>query len=534
MKKSFAFYGFLLLAQIGFAQPEPIPQKQFLDINNIKAAFYSAGDIGWNQVNDPQFEVPKGSGHHTLFAANLWLGGIDQLNQLHLAAQTYRQNGTDFWPGPLKTTDGTIDSSTKVLFDYVWKINKTTIDSFILWYNQPACIPSYSIPASISSWPAHGNVSQGYSQNLAPFTDVNGDGFYSPSDGDYPLIKGDQALYFIYNDNYRTHTESGAAALKVEIHGMAYAYACTDSVLNNTVFTDYKIINRNSVQLDSMYIGLWADLELGEYSDDALGCDISRNCFYTYNLDNMDGNYGTHPPSQGMVILEAPSIKPLSGFITYQNDFNTAQGNPATPLDYYSYLKSIWKDGSPITYGGSGYLTGAPTNYMFSGTSDVSATTEWKNTSFADYRAISSSGPFTLDQGQEVNYKVAYVFGRDYSSTASNLSSVDIMLDRVDSLRNRFSNGQLNTCTSVLTSERKIAESHIQIFPNPTQSKVTISNSKQISSVQLYDVNLKQIDVPFTKSEREIVIDISAIRTGMYVFKVCSGETTEFFRVIKQ
>jgi len=36
----------------------------------------------------------------------------------------------------------------------------------------------------------------GQSEKIAPFYDNNNDGIYDPMAGDYPQIKGDQALFF--------------------------------------------------------------------------------------------------------------------------------------------------------------------------------------------------------------------------------------------------------------------------------------------------------------------------------------------------
>ena len=48
-----------------------------------------------------RYEIPKGSGKHSMFAGALWIGGYDDNGQLKVAGQTYRQSGTDYWPGPL-------------------------------------------------------------------------------------------------------------------------------------------------------------------------------------------------------------------------------------------------------------------------------------------------------------------------------------------------------------------------------------------------------------------------------------------------
>ncbi len=85
----------------------------YLDINNVKARFNSAGDKFWDMTSKAEFEVPKGSGASSLFAGSIWIGGYDAGHQLKMAAQTYRQTGNDFWPGPLTST-ASINSATSI------------------------------------------------------------------------------------------------------------------------------------------------------------------------------------------------------------------------------------------------------------------------------------------------------------------------------------------------------------------------------------------------------------------------------------
>ena len=60
------------------------------------------------------------------------MGGLDDQGDLHIAAQSYRQSGDDYWPGPLDTLSGLADSVSNSIYDNVWKIDKSTIDTFRL------------------------------------------------------------------------------------------------------------------------------------------------------------------------------------------------------------------------------------------------------------------------------------------------------------------------------------------------------------------------------------------------------------------
>src|SRR3954470_9687600 len=107
-----------------------------LDINNIRARLMTGGDMWWdNGTSEARYEVPKGSRKNSLFAGSVWIGGYDQQGQLKVAAQTYRQSGNDYWPGPLDDA-ANIDASTCNEWDRFWKINREDINRFRELKNQ--------------------------------------------------------------------------------------------------------------------------------------------------------------------------------------------------------------------------------------------------------------------------------------------------------------------------------------------------------------------------------------------------------------
>jgi hypothetical protein len=199
MKKAFT----ILLLGISFQAISQGTQTtgtatEVLDVTNIKPTFLSDGDLFHDlQNNNPQipnwynqgFEVPRGSGKHTMFSGALWIGGKDATGQLYVSQQTYRQ-GTPpeagYWPGPIGNVHNPAHTAK---YDKLWKVSKTEIQQHIANYKKPA----YTMPAAIATWPGNGNAANGEAARLAPFADLNNDGLYSPNQGEYPVIKGDQA-----------------------------------------------------------------------------------------------------------------------------------------------------------------------------------------------------------------------------------------------------------------------------------------------------------------------------------------------------
>jgi len=445
----------LCLPLLTVAQQTPSGMQDALDINGVNTSV-GPGAMFWD-LADAKYEVPKGSGIHSIFAHDLWIGGVDNGGQLRLAAQTYRQGGSDYWPGPVSDSiyHNDVDMAN---YDRVWKVDKTEIDYHIANYNNG----TYVMPNAIENWPAHGDVSMGQAPNLAPFIDVDNDGQYIPLNGDYPDIMGDQTVYIIKNDVGDIHTESGGEQIGLEIHMMFYAYRCDNyPELNHTVFVKTTLFNRGNHNLNNTYIGTWTDIDLGFYLDDYVGCNVDLNLSYTYNGDNADTaygfstgggyGYGFNPPAQGLVYLNGTMDK----FVYYNNDA-TVIGNPSSAPDYYKYLRGIWRDNLPMTYGGDGHGggNGATTNqcnYMFPDNTDINFSTPWTEVTAgnvpSDRRYLHSNGPFNFSANTSYSLEYAFVFAWD--STNTNGGSVPLLFNYTQNIQDFYDGVLPMPCSNI-------------------------------------------------------------------------------------
>ena len=456
-------YGFVLTST---AQLPPISH---CSANNVYTTILGDGSyMIIQQENElggypcPTWEVPAGSGKQTIFQHSLWFGGLDADDTLHLAAYRFGQMGKDYWSGPLKTTDASTDLMTVLQYHHVWTLTREEIDSFIAHHGEAG----FETPEDILTWPAHGEGDQ--AQNLAPFVDTDGDGHYNPEAGDYPDIKGDQCLFFIFNDNFEEHGDSGGRSIGLEIHAMVYAYdAPDDEPLNNTVFFNYKFFNRSTNDYHDVYLGLWTDWDIGYMNDDYVGCDVQRNSCFGYNGLPEDGTgepyaYGDNPPVQVLTVLAGPYTDAnerlgMTGFI-YHNNYSGGNGDPSEPEEYYNYMQSIWKNGQPMLYGGDGYSNGTldlPCKYMFPGDSDpdnigtngiqpegygtngVYWTEEQCGNNPYDRRGLASVGPFSFPAGemQELDYVMITVWKNESQSAMERKGEF------IDHIRTLFGNG---------------------------------------------------------------------------------------------
>ena len=204
-----------------------------LDLNNINAKI-GFRSLFKSENPDGGFEAPKGSNRHSFYAANLWLSGKNQ-DSIYANVQTF--GNTNFIITESEERAGPIMDSVYYNFGYdekwdrVWKVNFSDIINHHANWDKP----TYVVPQVFLDWPAHGDTTKGQAFYLAPFVDNNGDGIYNPYDGDFPKIKGQQAVYFIYNDERITTMSS--RPMSSEVHGMAYAYNCvSDSAIKQYNF----------------------------------------------------------------------------------------------------------------------------------------------------------------------------------------------------------------------------------------------------------------------------------------------------------
>lgn len=571
-----------------------------LDINNTHALFHSNGLIGLDKTtNTAHFFVPWVSGASPLFSAGLWVAGMAPDNTVHTAGQLYDADGFDYAPGPLTLGDASITPQTSFAYDRVWKITRQQIEQHQAYFDclaDPNCdmaaaFPNgYTTPVELYAWPAMGDVSAGQAQYLAPFNDRNGDGAYDPDDGDTPCVPGDQALFMIFNDKLAPHTASNGMPIGLEVHATPFAYtSLSDHVIDKTVFVRYRIINRGTVPLSNCFIGLFNDFDLGCPDDDFIGTDVGRNMIYVYNWDENDQactgapGYGTPPPAFGLTVLKGPLLDAngaddaqanslpawngtgfgdgvadnercgLTRSIYFARDGNNNMNDPELPIQFYNYLRGMWKDGTPLSYGGTGYSSdpnATPALFMFPGTSDPLGVgtgnmpqAGWSESIQAepDRRMLGSMGPFTLGPQEEQEIVVAYVFSR----STDRLASVAQLQQDVDHART-FANALPGIiapgapCDHLImqgVGEQPAGEEVLLLYPNPAQELITIATPlhmpKGKHTVRILDAMGRQV-MERTVSDAKMQLDVRGLAPGTYVVQLTAGAEMRYARFIRQ
>jgi hypothetical protein len=330
-KTLFLFFLFCLLAYAkgGNKKSSPsnvlgIPSWTHININNISSWFQNNGSSDFNPLNYPGLVYPKGSDRTASYQSGLiWSAKLD--GTLEVGGSSHLQGTV---PGRI-LTDGTAANPNandvriyRVRRDY--KDPNADFSAEINDDERPASIIYSNYDSDWKSWPA----AQG-----APYEDVNGNGKYDPAI-DIPGVKGsDQTIWFVCNDldPVTVNEMYGSIPIGIEEQVTIWAYRSTGA-LGNMFFRKYTIINKNINQkpFTEMYISMWSDVDIGDASDDFIGCDTTLSMMYFYNGKNQDIVYDPlPPPAIGFDFLQGPKV------ISSASDRAIFNGNTLTVIRIY-------------------------------------------------------------------------------------------------------------------------------------------------------------------------------------------------------
>ncbi len=351
------------------------------------------------------------------------------------------------------------------------------IPNWIKEYPGNAPSPTTSYYSLAPFYDANNDMVYDYAQGDYPAYNITGAAI--PNGQCKKMLFGDETLFWVFNDKGNLHSESDSQGqIGAEIRAQAFEFATSDE-LNDMTFYNFEIINRSTNKLDSTYFAVWVDSDLGNFNDDYIGCDVSRGLGYIYNGDNYDEDYsgqtGYHAqlPALGCDFFQGPDadlndgvdndrdgctdctykrdsvtgavivphvqiddeILPeqiiMARFSYYDNTGHPQNGNPGgagNGIQFYNLMRGLWKDGTPMTYGGNGINPNSiPCLFMFPDNTDPTGlgtggvpqapwTEVTANNSPNDRRFLQSAGQFTLQPGA-VNY---ITFGMPWVRTTTN------------------------------------------------------------------------------------------------------------------
>lgn len=498
----------------------------YLDVNNISTRINHKGVLSYSSLDSASFfQTSHLKPRHTIFFAHILAAGKLN-NSIHIASGLsdnllFSQNISDFQSGPVANIYNT-NYLTK--YNRVWEISKQMINH----HRTNWSVSNYVMPEVILNWPGNGNINNGEAQLLAPFGDLNSNNIYEPHLGDYPIIKGDKAVFFIINDFKQN--PPNPRSLKIEVHGMLYAYNnLVPTPIKNTIFLSYTVFNRSQNTYTDFLLSSFTDFDIGCNIDDYMGCDTTLNFFYGYNANKIDYNcgvmgYGKKPPAQAIIFLN----QQMYSFVMPSNLALEEV------LEMYNEMNGLRPDGSIYVNN----YNSAPTKFLYTGYPE-------HNTGWTEYFdsnqpwerfGLSSIEPTTFAPGQKIKFDLAYTFAR--TTDGDHLSSVALLRQHVPIVRN-FYNNQNYPSKLITTSDNieNIANNNtIKIHPNPASDYINISlqdNNIDITKIEIFDIHGK-IVLKSQHQNNQVDLNIENLNNGFYFIRVHTTKSIETTRFLKK
>ncbi|MDI6802349.1 MAG: T9SS type A sorting domain-containing protein [Bacteroidota bacterium] len=400
------------------------PSYQILNINNITTWQRADGQSNHTPLGENGCIFPRGTASVIYQDGILWgaKAYLDSAYTMPDSNQVVRVGGTTYFSGTragriigwdtnaVRANENDADVRVyRIRRDYAelgrnpdnWELLKDASEYFEI----PIGIVSQSQILQILSWYAR-DWREWPVQYGAPYIERNGIAGYQPPppfsvdfthhnliSGNYdepgiagsdPSATADQVIWTVYNDLDRTATIGlfGTEPLGLEIQVTLWGYKSTHQI-NNAYFKRAKIINKGGVDIgggqkgsfwiDSLFIGIWSDIDIGDFADDLIGCDTLRQSAFCYNNTSIDAEFKRFnliPPAVGYALLYGPLV---AGSPTDKGVFNFRSINGKRNLGITSfspkYTGSSFGD-PPFSYEGAlrwwkwlrGYLPEPSTN----------------------------------------------------------------------------------------------------------------------------------------------------------------------------
>jgi photosystem II stability/assembly factor-like uncharacterized protein len=504
-----------------------------LNANRIRSFIWNSGVFNQNKFlqNTPGCEWPAGSGKFSIFTTGLTTAAYVN-GSLRMASASYVG---ELMPGYCVNGNFQTDSRFKL---YKVDVDRPGDSDYVNWDKM--------VPFG------------------APFTDVNNNGIYDPGI-DIPGMKGaKQTIFVCMSDaNPLSHNGNegfggGTNVLGAEYHFTVWAYDM--DLYKDIIFMKWVVINKSTSAWDSTYFSIVSDPDLGDASDDYIGCDTLKNLMYCYNADNMDGegsghSYGPNPPAAGISYLNCSGgnsvISSMTFFTNSASPGILCERDPASPLQAYYIMKGLKNDGTPFVVPN----TNPPqtTKFVYSG--EPESNTGWTEfggkiencggvltgnhlipTLPGDRRSIMSYKP--VNQRLNPNDSQVIITAQMIARGNSNLNSVTQLKQLSDIARNLCNNNFL-IGLSQLSNEIPVKYSLYQNYPNPfnpvTRIKFSIPVS-DLTTIKIYDVLGKEVAsllnekvIPGTYT---IDWNASAVPSGVYFCLLKSGSFTETRKMV--
>ncbi|MCH7639556.1 MAG: T9SS type A sorting domain-containing protein [Bacteroidetes bacterium] len=521
-----------------------------LDINQVFARVFNTGALFFgNETRAGNgYFIPKTSGKSPIFAAAFWVGGLVG-GELRVAAARYTRY--EMWPGPLDSGATLPNPTDCTAYDRIFVVSREDVAHFL---------QTGEATDDLRDWP----VDWG-----APVLDGDGiEGNYDLEEGDQPAIMGDQMAWWVMNDVGNVHEDTRSDPLGIEVQVSAFAASRGARAIEQATYYRYVIVNRNSLTIDSAYVSLFVDADLGDATDDWIGSDTTLSMGYVFNGDDFDNptygiGYGI-PPAQGYQVVQGPVGLPngrdddRDGVVdepderlnmtaaTYFCNGCYWEGDMRGKETYFNQMQGLWWEGTPFTASGLGYQTNGPvTKFVFPADPATgecwSMANDCKGSFVApsDQRLVIHTGPFRVQPGESTEV----VFAMPFAQGGNHLDSVAKLRVAAEIVKNAWDTGFLAPSLVEVEPGLEPESFWLQVsapFPNPFTDQTTIRyelSEAMVARMAVYDALGREVAVLADGEQHagsyEVIFDGADLAPGTYVVRFEAAGEERAFTMIK-
>jgi hypothetical protein len=500
-----------------------------LDANTISTWFRNNGSFNRDAVTgNAGFEWPKASNKFARYAAGLWIGAVVNYDTLITVCEydyEYLPGYTDIYGQP----EGRDEP--------LYRIYRLTYGVNDLDRQQ---------------WP---NALLGNSDQGAPVYFDNQTSTWKPLDF------GTQTMFYSYTDSYpESHgTQGGSTSpLHIDVKQLNFSLD-TASIFSQVAFSQFKVINRGVQTWNNTFMTIWSDDDLGQSTDDKIGCDTNLALSYTYNANNNDPQYGSAPPAVGFLLLRGGLTYTgnyLDTVYTCENKTKTAKlgykdlgmkvfnwyANGQDPHNHWESYRCIsGYHPRPGVGGDTGLfiinpITNQPTHIYYPG--DPVTGNGWVQGGIGDdQRFMISTGPLNINPGDTQVIVTAQIIAKG----TSNLNSITLLRQYSNAVREYY-----NSCynelppigikpISGIVKDYKLEQNYPNPFNPVTRIKFDLPKSTYTGLI-IYDVIGREVAVLLNEHLKpgsyEYEWNASSYPSGVYFYKLVTDAFSETKKMV--
>jgi hypothetical protein len=532
----------------------------YLDVNKLKIPFDNKGviadveatlksqvDVHATDISNYAIKIDTSISYHFsttakydegsfIFSAGFFLSGYNE-GELWTNAVASAGLVADYLPGK-------IDADPEDNLNVIYLVNKDDPPFGISWERWKDAV---SLGAEFYDGDKDGNYNP---------VDKNWNGTWDPNE-DMPALIGDEIAWCVYNDSQPKENRRWNTVDPQGIEIKQTVFASSHPELEEVIFVRYSIFNTGLVNdvMDSVYFGVWEDADLGDHTDDVVGCDTMLNAGYTYN-NNLDNIYGENCPAFFTTYLQGPVYYTGDNTDTAKINYGTSLGFEIIPgaknLELTSHVFHIGGDPNlndpDNKFHARNYLEGkdrlgnfpdpctflycevrggvncSEVNPRFWSSGDPVTDIGWISLFNEDTRNLISTGPFKLEKDKPQEIIIAYVMGRGSDYFNSITVARENVIRAIEEYESNFAS---MTYTPPPPANPVTDYVLYHNYPNPFNPTTTIRYEipqDGMVTIKIYDILGQEVTTilnEFKKADRyEVKFNSFGLASGVYIYRM--------------